>query len=168
MREGGWGKEVGGAGVAHAPPTCRRYRCRWRGSAALHSEENVRQAEQVAKAAEQRRLVKLSSSCSLLHHLHLQLHHLLHLLMACLALLLQVLVLLHGGTLLLEAIRGKCTRRVTMSNVACAVQRFAGRKRVRASFKMTGGVGGVGEVGGVRCPSLHTETLRAKGEFAGK
>lgn len=112
LREDGWGKEVGRAGVARAPPTCRLYRFWWRGRAALHSEENVRQAEQVAKAAEQRRLVKLSSSWSLLHRLHVHLLHALHLhhlLMACLALLLQVLVLLHGGTLLLDAIRGKCT-----------------------------------------------------------
>lgn len=99
-----------------APPTCRLYRCWWCGSAALHSEENVREAEQVAKAAEQRRLVKLSSSWLLLHYLHLHLHllNLHHLLMACLALLLQVLVLLHGGTLLLDAVRGKCTRLVKM------------------------------------------------------
>lgn len=173
--EGRWvGKRGGGAGVAPAPPTCQLYRCWWRGSAALHSEENVRQAEQVAKAAEQRRLVKLSSSWSLLHHLHLHLLHVLHLhhlLMACLAFLFQVLVLLHGGTLLLDAIRGKCTRQVMMWNVACRVQRLAERKRVRATIKMTGGrferVGGLeGDRG--QETGLHTETVGAKGEFADK
>lgn len=56
LREDGWRKRVERAGVAPAPPTCRLYRCWWRGCSALHSEENVRLTEQVAKAAEQRRL----------------------------------------------------------------------------------------------------------------
>lgn len=76
-RGGGAGQESaacrGGGDVIQATPTCRWYRC-WRcAGGALHTED-VRQAEQVTKAAGQRRLVKLSGSWSLLI-LHL-LHHL--------------------------------------------------------------------------------------------
>lgn len=79
---GGAGQESaacqGGGDVIQATPTCRWYRC-WRCTGgALHTED-VRQAEQVAKAAGQRRLVKLSGSWSLLILL-LHLLHLLHLL----------------------------------------------------------------------------------------